>query len=166
MELQYSYEYDIPNIINNKSYIPNDNYTHKIEKINSQIYNYRQEYLKKDYGSILYNIKIKNLQLQKTKYQYLNSLQIFYQNNNVYFPNLIVVDMHQLHAEQMIQILNVLYNYWYQKNINKIKIITGNGNQILYKKLINYLNYWKIKYKDNQNNVDIALFNYTDRHLK
>ena len=64
MELQYSYEYDIPNIINNKSYIPNDNYTHKIEKINSQIYNYRQEYLKKDYGSILYNIKIKNLQLQ------------------------------------------------------------------------------------------------------
>ena len=74
--------------------------------------------------------------------------------------------MHQLHAEQMIQILNVLYNYWYQKNINKIKIITGKGNQILYKKLINYLNYWKIKYKDNQNNVDIALFNYTDRHLK
>jgi len=157
MEFSFNYQYDIPRLIKKQLIIPYKNYRKKLSNIYYLINNYRNDYYNKDYGTLLYNIKTENIHTQKWKYQYLSSIEIFYKNNNHHFPELFIVDMHGLYVQDMIEIMNVLYHNWIERNIKQISIITGNGNRILFKELIKYLQKWNIKYQEYTSNVKIYL---------
>lgn len=157
MSITYNYEYDIPNLINNKIYIPLNNYRNKLQNIYQTLDYLKEDYSNKEYGNILYKIRNDNVQPQKFKYQYLGSLEIFNLNNQYYYPNLLTVDMHGLYVHEMIDILDALYYYWLNNNVKRINIITGKGNGILYKKLIKYCKYWDLKYYEKISSIDILI---------
>lgn len=154
----FNYSIDLPNIIDNTIDIKtNINYRTKALDIQKQIDNYRIDYTNKDYGSILLFSKIEQLYPELKKFNYLASLQLFYYNNYSYFPFLQTVDMHGLYSQEMLDILDTLYNIWYNNYISSnISIITGYGNHILYNKLKKYLTFWDIKFKI-KNNYTIVI---------
>ncbi len=156
-EITFNYFFDIPKLINKKIVLQNNNYRKKLYNINNLLNDYRVDYFNKEYGNILYNIKKEENSIFRWKIQYLASLEIFYNNNYNYFSNLNIVDMHGLYSQEMVDILDSLYYFWIEKNIKIIDIIIGNGNRILYKKLIEYLKKWNIKYCDNFSRVKISL---------
>ena len=157
MNINYNYKIDLINLINNKIILPRTNYRIELQKIYQLINNYRSDYINKDYGNILYNIKKEDLYILRDKYQYLSSLEIFYNNNHQYFPNLYVVDMHGLYVNDMIIFIDILYYYWLDIGVNKVTIITGNGNRKLYLELIRYLNRWNMSYQEEYSYIKIKL---------
>ena len=157
MSITYKYEYDIPNLVNNKIHIPLNNYRSKLQNIYQTLDYLKEDYSTKEYGNILYKIRNDNVQPQKFKYQYLGSLEIFNLNNQCYYPNLLTVDMHGLYVQEMIDILDSLYYYWLNNNVKKVNIITGKGNGILYKKLIKYCKDWDLKYYEKISSINILI---------
>ena len=157
-QISYDYLIDVPKLINGQIDFKNkNNYKKKLNNIYNLIENYKKYYNKLEFGNILYNFKTESIHNDKWKTRYLLSLEIFYNNNKSNFHDFKTIDMHGLYSQEMIDILDCLYYIWLKNNIKKICIITGNGNRILYKNLIDYLKKWNIKYIDNYSFIKISL---------
>ena len=157
MEILFDYKYDLYNIINKIIKIENKNYNNYVNKIKREIYLVNEHYSNLNYGNILKEDKLSLLNSELAKYKYLASLENFYNNNKHYFNNMNSIDFHGLYSQEMIYILDELFNIWEQKNIKKVNIITGRGNLILYNDLLKYLKKWNIIYKPGLNN-NITIF--------
>lgn len=157
MNITFNYQYDIPNLIKKQISLDFKNYRKKFNSTFDLLNSYKKDYSTKEYGNILYSIKSEDILKNQWKYQYLSSLEIFDNNNYHYYPYLINVDMHGLRVNEMINILDILFDYWAINKIKKIKIITGNGNKILHKALIKYLKEWHIKYNDFFSYINICI---------